>query len=295
MRGLTRKSMTNLRVQLALIVVCVIAGQSILAQVKRNSNLYRNIPAFGVVKLSFGGGMSYYLGDMRAKTNLRFIEPHLAVALNYRLTERFSIRGEADLYRISGKQAGGPIWYNNLSFRSDNPAGYLAIQVDAFKYSDENTLKPYIFGGIGVTHINPKAKLENKWYNLQPLMTEGVDYNQNPRISIVGIGMSWKYNDRWGFAIELSNNYANSDYLDDVSTVYPEPTGLSELALKLSDRRPELDPASLPAGYAPNNVAGNQRGNPKVKDAYGFLSLRAEYLIGTQARRAERRKLKCYY
>lgn len=287
--------MINIQVRLAIILVCGIACQSTLAQTKRNSNLYRNVPAFGIVKLSFGGGLSYYMGDMRAKTDLRFIQPHLAIALNYRLTERLSARGEVDLYRISGKQAGGPIWYNNLSFRSDNPAGYLALQIDAFRNSDDRFLKPYLFGGLGITGINPKTKYEGKWQSLPPLMTEGVSYNRSARIGIIGFGVSWKYDERWSFAAELSDNFANSDYLDDVSTVYPDPAGMSELALKLSDRRPELDPATLPVGFAARNEPGNQRGNPKVKDSYGFLSIRAGYIIGTQAKRIERRKLRCYY
>ncbi len=287
--------MANLRVRLALILVCGITCQSALAQTRRNSNLYRNVPAFGILKLSFGTGISYYMGDMRAKTDLRFIQPHLALALNYRLAERFSVRGEVDLYRISGKQEGGPIWYNNLSFRSDNVATYGGLQVDVFQYSDDRFLKPYLFVGLGITGINPKAKLEGSWQTLPSLMTEGVAYKRSTRIGILGFGVSWKYNERWNFAVELSDNFANSDYLDDVSTVYPNPAGLSELALRLSDRRPELDPATLPVGFAARNEPGNQRGNPKVKDSYGFLSFRAEYVIGTQAKRAEKRKLRCYY
>lgn len=287
--------MTNLRVRLALLLVCGIACQSALTQTRRSSNLYRNTPAFGVFKLSLGTGVSYYMGDMRAKTDLRFIQPHLAIALNYRLAERFSVRGEIDLYRISGKQEGGPIWYNNLSFRSDNTAAYGALQIDIFQFSDDRLLKPYLFGGLGITTINPKAKYEQTWHSLPPLMTEGVAYKRRARIGVLGFGVSWKYNERWNFAVELSDNFANSDYLDDVSTVYPNPAGMFELALRLSDRRPELDPSTLPVGFSTRNDAGNQRGNPKVKDSYGFLSFRAEYVIGTQAKRAERRKLKCYY
>ncbi|MFN8348391.1 MAG: hypothetical protein U0X91_25540 [Spirosomataceae bacterium] len=287
--------MTNLRVRLAIILVCGIACQSAFTQTRRSNHLYRNVPALGILKLSVGTGVSYYMGDMRAKTDLRFIQPHLAVALNYRLAERFSLRGEVDLYRISGKQAGGPIWYNNLSFRSDNPAGFLALQADVFRYNDDRLLKPYLFGGLGITGINPKAKYEGQWQSLPPLMTEGVAYKRSTRIGVIGFGVARRFTDRWNFAVELSDNFANSDYLDDVSTVYPDPSGMSELALKLSDRRPELDPTTLPVGFNPRNDPGNQRGNPKVKDSYGFLSFRAEYLLGTQVKRAERRKLKCYY
>jgi len=284
--------MIYLRAQVIFILAHLLIGQSSFAQ---NTRFHRNIPAFGVVKINIGTGISYYLGDMRAKTDLRFIQPHLAVALNYRLTERFSVRGEIDVYRISGKQAGGPIYYNNLSFRSDNPAGYVALQIDAFKFNDDRLVKPYFFGGLGITRITPKAKLDGTWYSLPPLMTEGIAYNRNVRIAVVGIGASWKYNDRWGFGVELSDNFANSDYLDDVSATYPNPSGMSELSLKLSDRRPELDPASLPTGFSSSNNPGSQRGNPKIKDAYGFLSFRVHYLLSTQTKRVERRKLKCYF
>lgn len=287
--------MTKFPLRLASLLVCVIGSVAVLAQSSRSSHLYRNTPALGIIKLSVGTGISYYMGDMRAKTDLRFLQPHIATALTYRVAERISVRGEVDFYRISGKQAGGPIWYNNLSFRSDNPAGYLGMQLDLFRYHDERAVNPYLFGGIGMTRITPKAEYQGTWYSLAPLQTEGVAYKRNVRIGVIGIGTSWKYNERWSFAVELSNNYANSDYLDDVSTVYPNPTGMSELAIQFSDRRPELDPATLPAGYPARNEPNAQRGNPKVKDSYGFLSFRAEYLLGTQARRAERRKLRCYY
>ncbi|NBB22636.1 hypothetical protein GVN20_24995 [Runella sp. CRIBMP] len=285
--------MTNVCIRVAFTLLAIFFCADASAQSRRSSPVRRNVPAFGVIKVFAGGGISYYMGDMRAKTDLRFIQPHLALGVSYRLAERIALRGEVDIYRISGKQAGGPIWYNNLSFRSDNPAGYIGLQIDAFRYNDERLLKPYLLGGIGMTRINPKANYQGNWHSLPPLMTEGVAYKRNVRIAVIGVGVSWKHDDRWNFAVELSDNFANSDYLDDVSTNYPNPGGMSELALALSDRRPEL--TNLPSGYSPQNEPGNQRGNPKVKDSYGFLSFRAEYLLGTQARRAERRKLRCYY
>jgi len=286
--------MYKLHIRLSIILILWV-GQSIWAQQRRGSHLYRHIPALGVLKLSAGTGIAYYLGDMRAKTDFRFLQPHLAVAINYRLAERFSVRGEVNVYRLSAKQSGGPIWYNNLSFRSDNPAGYAALQIDAFKFSDERTLKPYFFGGAGITRINPKAKYEGFWYSLPPLMTEGVAYQRNVLMALAGIGVSWKYDDRWSFAVEFSDHFTNSDYLDDVSTRYPDPAGMSELAIKLSDRRPELDPSLLPLGYLPYNEPGNQRGNPNIKDSYGFLSFRVEYMLSTRAKRTEKRKLRCAF
>ncbi len=225
--------MTQLPLRLASILVCVIGSISVLAQSSRNYHLYRNTPALGIVKLSVGTGISYYMGDMRAKTDLRFIQPHIAATITYRLTERFSLRGEVDFYRISGKQKGGPIWYNNLSFRSDNPAGYLGLQVDLFRYHDEQVVNPYLLGGIGITRINPKAQYDGTWHSLAPLQTEGIAYKRNVRIGVIGIGTSWKYNERWNFSIELSNNYTNSDYLDDVSTIHHDASMFSDPILSM--------------------------------------------------------------
>ena len=73
--------MTQLPLRLAILLVCVIGSVSVLAQSSRNSHLYRNTPAFGVVKLSVGTGISYYMGDMRAKTDLRYSQPHIACLL----------------------------------------------------------------------------------------------------------------------------------------------------------------------------------------------------------------------
>lgn len=276
--------------RLYLILAFIISYNFVTAQ-----RFYKNTPALGIIKVNVGTGLSYYLGDMRASTDMRFIEPHIAIGVKYGLLPRVSFRGELDFYRIAGSQVGTPNWYNNLSFRSDNPAVYVGLQAEAFSYDDFRKFRPYAFGGIGITRINPKANYQGIWYSLPPLMTEGVTYNRNVRIFVAGIGVNYKLNDTWGVALELSQNFGNSDYLDDVSTVYPDPAGMSELSIKLSDRRPELDPNSLPANYPTQNLPGNQRGNARSKDAYGFLSFRIEYLLTTRAKQIEKRKLKCYY
>ncbi len=103
---------------------------------------------------------------------------------------------------------------------------------------------------------------------------------------VAGIGVSYQLTDRWGVGLELCNNFLASDYLDDVSTTYPEPDALpNDLARQLSDRAPEI-------GQAPKQP-GFQRGNPNVKDTYVFLSLRAHYLLTTRYFAQQRRKTRC--
>ena len=63
-----------------------------------------------------------------------------------------------------------------------------------------------------------------------------------------------------------------TDYLDDVSTVYPGIAAFSDpLAAAMSDKRFELD----------GQVAqpGAKRGNPDNKDGYFVLSIRADYFL----------------
>jgi hypothetical protein len=261
---------------------------------RRTAPLSQRDVASGTLKITAGAGLSYYMGDLRSDMNLQFIQPQFSVGANYRLSERLSARGELNFYRLTGAQAGGRNWFNNLSFRASNPAFNVALQLDAVKFSSDKRFRPYLFGGAGLTYITPKAKYEGAWYSLAPLMTEKVAYNRSVLFFLGGMGFGWKYNDRWGFALELSNNYARSDYLDDVSTVYPDPAGMSEMALKLSDRRPELDPALLPPDFPRNNQPGFTRGNPKVKDSFGFLTIKAEYLLSTRHYRAEKRKTRCF-
>lgn len=254
----------------------------------------RNENPLGTLTVTAGGGLSYYMGDLRSDMNLRFIEPQFSLGVNYRLTERLSTRSELHYYRLSGSQAGGRNWYNNLSFRASNPALSVSVQIDAAKYSSEKSFRPYFWGGAGLTYISPKAFYEDRWYSLAPLMTEKVAYSRHVVFFLAGVGLGWKYNDRWAFAVEFSDNFARSDYLDDVSTVYPDRTGMSELALNLSDRRPELDPSLLPTNFPRNNEPGFTRGNPKLKDSFGFLTFRVEYLLSTRHYRHEKKRLKCF-
>jgi hypothetical protein len=250
-----------------------------------NNRFVKNIPAFGILKIIGGGGAAYYMGDLEDGITTKNIRYQAALGLSYRLTERLTARGELRYYRITGQQAGTRIWYNNLSFRSDNIDGFIGLQIDLQKFSNQPRLNPYLLVGIGATSINPKASYQGTWYSLPPLNTEGVAYSRLSAIAVGGIGMSISVNDYCNVGIELCDNFANSDYLDDVSTTYPDFNGRSGVELALTDRRPELGLAA--------NEAGNIRGNPRVKDSYGFLSVRVEYLLASQFRNKERRKLKC--
>jgi hypothetical protein len=204
----------------------------------------------------------------------------------YRLTEHVSARGELRFYQVSGDQKYSKNYQNNLSFKTFNPDINLGLQADLFAYNRQAPINPYLFGGVGVTHLNPKAKLDGTWYSLAPLTTEGVKYKRLPLVFTAGIGVSIKTTQKLSLGLELCNNFVNSDYLDDVSTVYPNPDQLpSDIARLLSDRSYEIG--------EPLRQPGWSRGSAKSKDSYLFFQVRATYLIGNRAQNIERRKTRC--
>lgn len=85
----------------------------------------------------------------------------------------------------------------------------------------------------------------------------------------------------WSAGIELTGNFLFSDYLDDVSTVYPEYDRLtSNEAFNLSYRGSNQQP-----GYI--------RGNPKSKDIYAIAAARVAYTLPNPRYARERKITKC--
>ena len=246
------------------------------------------IPARGVISVIGGAGVAYYMGDLMDGPDFAHLGlgPNLALGGTYRWSEHFSFRSELRYYQVRADQKNSRNFINNLSFRARNPDFYLGGQADLFAFSRQPRANPYLFGGLGTTYLNSKAELDGEWFSLPPLTTENVKYSRTPLLLVAGIGVSFQLTDRWGLGVELCNNFLNSDYLDDASTVYPEPDALpSDLARRLSDRSPEIgEPARQP---------GWVRGNPVVKDTYIFMSIRAHYLLTTRYFAQQKRKIRC--
>lgn len=267
---------------LLIVITCIISRTTYAQNTARS---LKKTPIFGLMTVSAGGGATYYMGDLTEGVNSNYIRSNFILGFNYRLFERISARANLRYYGLKGTQAGTRNWYNNLSFKSDNFDGCIGLQFDLLKISNLPAFNPYLFGGIGLTTLNPKANYQGVWYSLAPLHTENVAYSRVAMIYFAGIGFTYRLNNRWNISLELLDNFSMSDYLDDVSTNYPQTDGMSTIAAALSDRRPEI---ALPA-----NVPGNLRGNSKVKDSYGFLSIKLGYFLDSKFIRNEKRILKC--
>jgi hypothetical protein len=133
-------------------------------------------------------------------------------------------------------------YYRNLSFKShviEAAATYTFYPV-MFVYKNKVELlrfNPYISAGLGVMHFNPKAKLGDTWYALQPLRLEGQGFQEYPdrkpyaRTTLfipINIGVKYYYNNRFGLSAGMMSRKTFTDYIDDISTTYIDPALFSK-------------------------------------------------------------------
>ncbi len=154
--------------------------------------------------------------------------------------------------------------------------------------SDPPKLSPYLLAGVGYYTFNPQTELNGKWIDLQPLSTEGQGFKEYPdrkvyklqQINIpVGIGLKYELSRMVNLRGEFVYRVLQTDYLDDVSTTYVDPTLYSNYftgtklanAVILSDR--QITKVTGPGG---------KRGSPKQNDAFFSLNLKLSLTIGRQ-------------
>ncbi|MEM8907341.1 MAG: DUF6089 family protein [Bacteroidota bacterium] len=226
-------------------------------------------------------GISNYQGDLQSKV-LGGGENHIAYGVfgRYHMFDYLSFRAHVYKGALSGNdnlqapESGRR--RRNLSFRSDIME--LGIQAEfnplPLLFEESSIFAPYIFAGVSGFHYKPYAFFEGKWYELQPLGTEGQAEGEEYKLFQVaipmGIGTNIKVSDYSSIGLEFGLRKTFTDYIDDVSGVYPDIDALSEtdpLAAALSYRMPEYyGKDDLP------NPAGNQRGSSN-KDWYVFAGM----------------------
>ncbi len=238
--------------------------------------MWRDAP--GAWAVSGGAGITGYFGDLSDDLKTALRRPGVAIntSVSYRISNRLTARADARLYYIYGRHEGGRVYYNNLSFHALNPDVWAGLQVDLWPITDNRALIPYVFAGVGLTYLTPKATYHGQSVSLAPLHTEGIIYNRLPGIITYGVGVPIRVNIRSWLKLEGSYTHVLNDYLDDVSTRYPDFSQLTPLGAALSDRRTEI-------GLQPTEP-GNQRGNPTARDGYFIVSARLSYMLSTPAR-----------
>ncbi|HRP57479.1 hypothetical protein [Agriterribacter sp.] len=160
--------------------------------------------------------------------------------------------------------------------------------------SKASTFSPYLVGGIGLFHFDPWTCLNGEWIALNELHTEGqgfAEYSEREVYKLtqlnfpVGVGIQFECSALLNLRVELLHRITRTDYLDDVSTRYIDPSlfqkylspGQASYALQLHNRQRELDPSVVV-------TPGAIRGNSSRNDSYFTVQCKLSLVIGRERR-----------
>ena len=185
----------------------------------------------------------------------------------------------------------------NLSFQTKISEFMLAAEIHPLTFFrkedvEPGRISPYLLAGVGLLSFNPQAKLNGKWVDLQPLSTEGQgfkEYSDRKKYKLnqmsipVGLGIRYEISNTINIRGEFVYRKLSTDYLDDASTTYIDPTYYLNYftgnklnnALLLNARQYELDPT-----FIVND--GDQRANPGNNDSYFTFNLKIAYSFGRE-------------
>jgi hypothetical protein len=221
-------------------------------------------------------GIAAYSGELSdQKLSKNGIEPLIGVFGRYNLSPHWSIKAAFTKASISGHDAysrHAESRQRNLNFRSDILEFAVCGELNLSDYNvrAHKTAIPYLFAGIGGYYFNPQAEMRGAWYDLQPLQTEGRFYRKLGLNIPMGIGLKFNLSEKMNFGLELGARKLFTDYLDDVSNVYPDVMALRSTNLTaaiFSYRTPEV------TGEFGSNPLNSPRGNPQNEDWYFFAGI----------------------
>ncbi len=244
----------------------------------------------------FSIGAANYLGDMggNALTRRDFVSDmklsetrtSAGAFVRYKINPSFSVKANVSWARISGddKLSSNPARNaRNLSFRNDLVEATAMGQFFFYEINDlgrthrhKDNFRAYVGLGAGAVYHNPKTTWNGEWVALRPLTTEGRRYTTVAAVIPASAGFYFTFNKQYRIGWDLTWRTTFTDYLDDVSTRYAEPSALpSALAIELANRTDEL--TGVEPAFAENFTPGNKRGDSRHNDSYLTTSVEFSY------------------
>jgi hypothetical protein len=217
----------------------------------------------GAQQVEFGlyGGVSNYMGDV-SEQKMKWDQTHPSVAVlgRYNINKKLTFKGFIGYGRVSGadslaKQEANRI--RNTNFFSDIYEFSVHMEYNLVENNlstrGRRPLIPYLFGGIGLFHFNPKTNYGGNVYELQPLGTEGqgtTTYNNLKKYNLttfcipIGIGLKKRVTPYLSVGVEVGMRFTFTNYLDDVGGNYANSnvvgSAYGPLARSLSNRTGEV-------------------------------------------------------
>lgn len=301
------------RVALAIIILIPSVGTSQLFRIGKYWKYYRQA-------IIVGAGATNFLGELGGRDaigspfiyDLEIVatRPGIHIGYRYNLTREISLLLFGFWGRVTGADSLTKEMFRhnrNIHFRSDIWEITLNLRYQLLEESPGHRYKLrkvrgrkafvlglYLQAGLGIFFFEPKAQYKGTWYKLRLLSTEGQGIKKGTKpykpysvaIPLV-VGFTYAFDLRNRFELEVGWRKTFTDYIDDTSTEYYDPD--------------EIRKAKGPvAAYFSNpcicteewqkwsTMPGQQRGDPKDKDAYVTLMINYVHLLKTTRRGAPR-------
>jgi hypothetical protein len=254
----------------------------------------------------FGRGTSFLKDYNMKATKLSFgafLAAHPSEFLAFRLAVNYGQLDGDDAYIVPKGGYEEARHDRNLDFKTNIAEAYFAAELYPTVFFEEDPtdvggrLRPYGLIGVGVFHFNPQGSYidpnngSTQWVDLRPLHTEGQGFPEYPnskeysltQLNIpLGVGIKYYVNQNINLSLELIYRKTFTDYIDDLSTTYVDPSvfyahltpGQAQIADNIYNKSPLR--GTDPANYGP----GAKRGDPTQNDAYFTLGVKLGIRFG---------------
>lgn len=145
----------------------------------------------------------------------------------------------------------------------------------------------HVSAGGGLLFYNPQGYYNGTWHNLRPLGTEGQNIDPSKStypvfspVITLGFGRIFYLPNAFTLSIDVCLRKSFSDYLDDTSTDYADPTQIRQ---KSGDAAAHFSNPSE-YGYDIIGSPGGLRANPENNDNYFFIGFTINRPIGGPTR-----------
>ncbi|PUZ21269.1 hypothetical protein GA0116948_11216 [Chitinophaga costaii] len=245
-------------------------------------------------ELGFSIGAAHYFGDLNPDFHLNAPKPSVGIYYRRYMNDYIGVRAQLRFMQLGYSDVNNKQneydYRRNLSFNTNIEEFSLQGDFNFFRFEPGSLayrFSPYLTGGLALFHFDPYAYLDGRKYYLQPLHTEGQGsalypdrkpYGLISAAFLIGGGFKYNVSKKVNVGMECLYRFAQTDYLDDVSTTYaatsvfpPNKDGSPSVAYRLQDRSSALGNAI--------SYPGRQRGNSRDKDQYLTLEFTISILF----------------
>jgi hypothetical protein len=228
------------------------------------------------------GGIATYSGDLGGYFSQGNLGPMAGIMAKYNIGKYLAFRGAFNwgILQAADKNYSDSRKYRNLSFNSHVFEMGAMAEFNILGYHPralESPISPYVFLGITGFYFSPYTySATDERVSLPDQKTEGQSYSKIQMAIPMGIGLKYALNSWWGLSFEAGVRMTTTDYLDDVSGLYPNTytSAYSDRTVELYQNANAQTITELDNYLRTRSAA---RGDNSPRDWYLFINVGVHY------------------